>query len=175
MLQASHSSRGNHRLPLKHSQKASKSDWAGERARGGGWCTSRGNYVQIKAQRRNMLYDGVRISLSLHSAHKMLPAPPVSQSIQRHLQPVMQKTRCLDFSLRAQLALTKPSILQRVVFSDCLWHMLSIQSSKYPVLHTWIMLDHKETQIILVLSFTKLSLLTCTEIFCLHCWSRQET
>lgn len=77
MLQVSQSSRGNHRLPLKHSQKASKSDWACERARGGGWCTSRGNYVQIKAQRRNMLHEGVRISLSLHSAHKMLPAPPV--------------------------------------------------------------------------------------------------
>ena len=111
MLQVSYSTRGNHRVPLKHSQKASKSDRACKRARGGGWCTSRGNYIQIKAQRRNMPYDGVRISLSLHSAHKMLPAPPVFQSIQRHLQPAMWKTRCLDFSLRVQPALTKQSIL----------------------------------------------------------------
>ena len=36
MFQVSYSSRGNHRVPLKHSQKASKSDRACKRARGEG-------------------------------------------------------------------------------------------------------------------------------------------
>lgn len=50
------------------------------------------------------------------SFHNIQPVPLASQSIQMHLQPVMQKTRCLGFGLRAQLALTKQSIEGSCIF-----------------------------------------------------------
>lgn len=70
--------------PLKHSQKASKSDWACERARGGGWCTSRETTMQIRHREEICCMWGENIPLAASTVLTNVPVPVFNRP--RHLQ-----------------------------------------------------------------------------------------